>query len=165
MQHEVLLRRAGTVPNAGVRYGPAPQRTAPQVLRATLRPGNARRFALREKQEELVVGGTAAMVLFLTYLGLFAVVPFTAGLLGFSWRAALVTAIVLICGFIYLEIITFSHALKYQDAKQLMLKDIGITALLFVELLLAFIVARWLGARIRAGLIRIKDQRHVHMKR
>src|SRR6201991_4610943 len=34
-------RRAGTVPDTGVRYGPALQRTAPQELRAALRPGNA----------------------------------------------------------------------------------------------------------------------------
>src|SRR4051794_7591791 len=35
----VMLRRTGTVPNAGVRNAPALQRAAPQVLRAALRPG------------------------------------------------------------------------------------------------------------------------------
>src|SRR4051794_21651276 len=41
MQHEVLLRRTGIVTNTDLCTAPALQRTAPQGLRAALRPANA----------------------------------------------------------------------------------------------------------------------------
>jgi hypothetical protein len=41
MQHEVLLRRTGIVTTSFLVTAPALQRTAPQVLRAALRPGHA----------------------------------------------------------------------------------------------------------------------------
>jgi hypothetical protein len=40
MQHEVLLRKTGIVTDAAFVTAPALQRTAPQVLRAALRPGH-----------------------------------------------------------------------------------------------------------------------------
>jgi hypothetical protein len=55
------------------------------------------------------------MVIFLRYLGIAALIPFIAGLLGFSRRASYLVTAALACDFIYLGVVTFSDELKYQN--------------------------------------------------
>jgi hypothetical protein len=105
-----------------------------------------------------VVGGPVMMAIFLSYLGIASVIPFIAGLLGFSRRISYVMTAALTCGLIYLDAVTFSDALKYQDVYRLMLIKFVTTALFIVELLIAFLLAHWLGARLRAGLIWAKSR-------
>jgi hypothetical protein len=98
------------------------------------------------------------MALFLSYLGIAALIPFITGLLGFSRRTSYLIAAALTCGLIYLDVVTFSDALKYQDVYRLVLIRVGTTALFAVVLLITFIVAHWLGARFRAGFIWAKNR-------
>jgi uncharacterized membrane protein len=93
------------------------------------------------------------MATFLLCLGIVSLIPFISGLLGSSRRIPYLMAVAITFGLIYLAAVTFSNSLKYQDAYQLLLIDIGTIALGAVELLLAFLLAHWLGARFRAGLV------------
>jgi hypothetical protein len=105
----------------------------------------------------VVAFGAPMMVgLLLFYLGIVALIPFVSGLLGFSRLTAYLMTAVLVCGSIYLDAVTFSDALKFQPVYRLLLIRVGTTALLTVELLFTFVLARWLGAQCRALLIRMK---------
>jgi uncharacterized membrane protein len=88
-------------------------------------------------------------------LGIVALIPFVAGMLGFSRLTAYLTA-VLMCGFIYLAAVTFSDALKFQSVYRLLLIGVGTTAVLTVELLFTFVLAHWFGTRCRELLIWMK---------
>jgi hypothetical protein len=48
-------------------------------------------------------------------LGIVALIPFVAGMLGFSRLTAYLMTAALMCGFIYLAAVTFSDALKFQS--------------------------------------------------
>jgi hypothetical protein len=104
------------------------------------------------------VGGPVAMVLALCYLGIASVIPFIGGLLGFSRRISYVMTAALTCGLIYLDAVTFSDALKYQDPYRLVLIHVEAAAVFAVELLFTFVLAHWLGARLRTGLIWAKNR-------
>lgn len=89
---------------------------------------------------------------FLFYLGVLALIPFVSGIAGFSRLIAYIMTAALVCGFTYLNAVTFLDSLKYQPVCRLLLIRSGITALLTVELLVTFVLAHWLGARCRALL-------------
>jgi hypothetical protein len=103
-------------------------------------------------------GAPMMMALFVFYLGMAAIIPLVSGLLGFSRRVPYLMTATLTCGLIYLEAVTFSDALKFQDVYRLVLIKAGVTVLGMVELLITFILAHWLGARFRAGIIWVKDR-------
>lgn len=103
------------------------------------------------------VGGPALMAIFLHYLGIAAMIPFVAGLFALSRRIPYLMAAALTCGLIYLQAVTFSDAFKYQSAGDAVLTRVGVTVLFGVELLFAFLIAHWLGTRLRVGLAWIKD--------
>jgi hypothetical protein len=100
-----------------------------------------------------VVGGPMLMTVFLLYFAITSLVPFTSALLGFSRRLCYLMAAILTCGLIYLDAVTFSGSLKYHSVYQLLLTDVWTTALFAAELVIAFVIAHWLGTRFRAGLI------------
>jgi hypothetical protein len=89
-------------------------------------------------------------------LGIVALIPFFAGMLGFSRLTAYLMTAVLMCGFIYLAAVTFSDALKFQSVYRLLLIGVGTTAVLTVELLFTFVLAHWFGTRCRELLIWMK---------
>jgi hypothetical protein len=97
-----------------------------------------------------MVGGPALMVFGLIYLTGASLMPFVAGLLGFTRRAVYIYTGILISLFVILAGWVFKGELKYQSAAQLVFRDIWMTGLLAAELLLAFVVFHWLGARLRA---------------
>jgi hypothetical protein len=103
-------------------------------------------------------GAPMMMALFLFYVGIAALIPFVSGLLGFSRLTAYLMTAALICGYIYLAAVTFSDELKFQTVYRLLFMRVEIAALLIVELLIAFILAHWLGARCRAALIWVKGR-------
>jgi hypothetical protein len=69
----------------------------------------------------------------------------------------LMTAI-LTGGLIYLEAVTFSDGLKYQDLYRLMLVRVGVTALCAMEMLIVFVLTHWLGAQCRAGILWVRNR-------
>ncbi|WP_157449876.1 hypothetical protein [Bradyrhizobium sp. ARR65] len=103
-------------------------------------------------------GAPMMMATFLFYLGVAATIPFISGLLGFSRRAPFLMTAVLTGGFICLGAVAFSDDLKYQDVYSLLLLRIEATALFGIELLIAFVLAHWLGAQSRAGILRVRNR-------
>jgi hypothetical protein len=67
-----------------------------------------------------LVGSPVSMAIGLVYVGMAATIPFIAGLFGFSRRIAYLTTVILTCGLIYLNIMTFSDELKYQTIYRLL---------------------------------------------
>jgi hypothetical protein len=86
----------------------------------------------------------------LIFLGAASLIPFAAGLFGFSTRVAFICAGCLVFCHALLEAWTFSDGLRYQSALQLLLVDLNSLGSLGLILLLAFIFSHWLGTRIRA---------------
>jgi hypothetical protein len=107
-------------------------------------------------------GAYVMMAIGVTYIGIAAIIPFIAGLLGYSRRVSYVMAVALPCGLLFLELLTFSDALKYQSIYRLAMTDLGVTALCAVELLFVFVLAHWLGARFRGGFIWVKTRLEAH---
>ena len=103
-------------------------------------------------------GAPIVIALGLIGLGIASIIPFGAGLLGFSERVAIIYTAVLTGGLVILEISTFSNALRYQSLLLLILVKIGTTALLGIELLVTFLLARWLGAKCRSGFLWVRNQ-------
>jgi hypothetical protein len=100
-----------------------------------------------------MAGGPVLLALFLFYIGIAATIPFLTGLLGFSRRITYFLTIALASCIAYFEITAFPHDLKYQNIYRLLLVDIAGLGLCALELLIAFVLAHWLGARLRAGAI------------
>lgn len=102
------------------------------------------------------VGGPMLVAVALFWLGLACLVPFVGGLLGFSRRIAYYLTAALVCGLILLDAWTFSDSLQHQNIYRLLFIDVAMTGLGAVELLLPLVLAHWLGALLRAGLVRVK---------
>jgi hypothetical protein len=129
-----------------------------EAERVSERKALAKLVFRREAREALVVGGPVGMAIFHFYLVIASIIPFIAGLLGFSRRTPYLQTIALSCGLIYLDVVTFSDGLKYQAMYRLVLVDVGTTALFTIQLLFVFILAHFLGLGFRAGLIWVRNR-------
>jgi hypothetical protein len=98
----------------------------------------------------VAAGAPVALALFFIYLGALSLIPFAAGLFGFSRRIAFVFAATLLLCFVLLEASTFFGQLGYQSPLRLLFVDAFGALVIGVELLLAFVFSHWLGARLRA---------------
>lgn len=106
----------------------------------------------------MAFGAPMMIALFLFYIGIAAVIPFVSGLLGFSRLTTYLMTGTLMCGYIYLAGVTFYDELRFQTVYRLLLVRVEGAALLAVELLFAFILAHWLGARCRAAFLWVKER-------
>lgn len=105
-------------------------------------------------------GAPIVLALGLFVFGIASIIPFGAGLLGFSRRVPVLLTAILTCGLIYLGVTTSSNAFKYQDDPYwFLLVKAGVTALWAIELLLVFLLAHWLGGRCRSGFLWVKNHK------
>lgn len=85
----------------------------------------------------------------LVLLGVASLIPFIAGMLGFSRRVSYVWATTLMCAFIFLEAKDFSPRFNLQEVFGLLLSEAGNIVVGAAVLLFAFTLAHWLGERLR----------------
>jgi hypothetical protein len=109
-------------------------------------------------EEDVMFNYSAIMAMALAAIAAISTIPFSAGLLGFSRRISYVLTAMLISVLIYLEAVTFSGKLKYQDAYQIALTDFWSLTLCTVALLIPFVYAHWLGTQMRAAVFWIRNR-------
>ena len=109
-------------------------------------------------EEDLMFSYSAIMAMAYAAIAAISTISFTAGLLGFSRRISYVLTAMLISVLIYLEAVTFSEKLKYQDAYQIVLNDFWSLTLCTVVLLFPFVYAHWLGGQVRTAVIWVRNR-------